>query len=97
MLSDADDAVVAAQTALEAAQAELATAEGELSTAKAERDAAETAFVSYVPPAPVVVTVEPPHLGCNGIANAQVQVAKSTNSKGKAADTLATVAGKLGC
>lgn len=85
----------AAETAVETKQgevndlaADLAQAEADLLAAQIARDAAVEAFLTYNP-----VT----HPGCKGVTNAQQQVTKSSNGKGKAVQTLAVVADKLGC
>jgi chromosome segregation ATPase len=85
------DIVDEQQDAVDSIEDAIGGKEAELLDAVAEREAAQKAVDEYVAP------IEAKHNGCRGVQNAQQQVAKTTNGKGKAAEALATVEAKLGC
>jgi chromosome segregation ATPase len=97
-LGDAEEELEILEAAVVTAANEVTRIEGELETAREDlseaaeiRDDAKAALEAYVPPA------EDAHPGCKGVKNAQQQVVKNGNGKGKAAEALATVAAKFDC
>jgi chromosome segregation ATPase len=87
-----EEAVVAARDEVERLESEIAVATEQLESAEQVRDDAQAALDAYVPP-----VAADAHAGCRGIGNAQQQVVKNGNGKGKAAEALATVAAKFDC
>jgi hypothetical protein len=94
-LEEATAAVGVADEAVQAATEHFAAATIALTEAEAARDLAKDAVDSYVPPTTEIIADK--HPGCHGIQNAQAQVVKAGNDKGKGALALTAVAAKLGC
>lgn len=89
-----EEAVVVAGAEVGRLEGLLEIAADELESVVEIRDAAKVALDEYVPP---VVPGATEHSGCRGIENAQQQVTKNGNGKGKAAEALVTVAEKFAC